>query len=49
MSHPDDTLDGRRGLRAPSAGSLAGQGKGTGAAPTLGGVVRPKAATEVEM
>jgi hypothetical protein len=48
-THPDDPLDGRQGPRAPTAGSLAGRGKGTGAAPTLSGVARSEAAVEVEM
>jgi hypothetical protein len=40
---PHDPLDGRRGPRAPSNGTSAGRGKGTGAAPTCGGVARPEA------
>jgi hypothetical protein len=44
---PDNPLDGCRGLRAPSVGTLAGQGKGTGAAPTHGGVAWPKAVVMV--
>jgi hypothetical protein len=48
MTHLDDPLDGRRGLRAPSAGSPVGQGKGMGAAPILDGVARSKV-TAVEM
>jgi hypothetical protein len=46
---PDDPLDGRRGSRAPSVGTPAGRGKGTGATPTRGGVTRPKVAVVVEM
>jgi hypothetical protein len=48
-ARPDDPLDGHRGSRAPTAGSPVGQGKGTGASPTLCGVVRPKAVVVVEM
>jgi hypothetical protein len=39
---PDNPMERCRGPRALSAGTLAGWGKGTGAAPTLGGVARPK-------
>jgi hypothetical protein len=48
MTHLDDPLDGHRGLRAPSAGSPVGRGKGMGAALILDGVARSKA-TVVEM
>jgi hypothetical protein len=48
-AHPDDPLDGRRGPRAPTNGSPAGRGKGTGATPTLSGVERSKATMVVEM
>jgi hypothetical protein len=37
-AHPDDPLDGHQGLRASTAGSPAGRGKGMGATPTLYGV-----------
>jgi hypothetical protein len=47
-AHPDDPLDGRQGPRAPSVGTPAGQGKGTGAAPTHDGVARLKAAMEMQ-
>jgi hypothetical protein len=43
---PDNPMERCRGLRALSAGTLAGRGKGT-AAPTLGGVARPKATAVV--
>jgi hypothetical protein len=46
MACLEDPFDGRRGLRA-MAGSPASRGKGMGAAPTLSGVVQPKAATVV--
>jgi hypothetical protein len=40
-------MERRRGPMAPSTGTLADQGKGTGAAPTLGGVARLKTAVVV--
>jgi hypothetical protein len=46
-AHPDDPFDGRRGLRA-TAGSPAGEGKGTGAAPTLTDVARLKAVVDLQ-
>jgi hypothetical protein len=36
---PDDPMERQRGLRAPSAGMLAIQGKGAGTSPTCGVVV----------
>jgi hypothetical protein len=49
MTCPDVPLDGHRGPRAPMTGSPAGRGKGTGAAPALCGVARPKSVVAVEM
>jgi hypothetical protein len=46
---PDNPLDGCRGLRAQTACSLAGRGKGMGATPALCGVARPKSTVEVEV
>jgi hypothetical protein len=48
-AHPDDHLDGRRGPRAPTAGSPVDQGKGMGAASTLGNVAWLEAAVAVAM
>jgi hypothetical protein len=48
-AHPNDPLDGHRGPRAPTASLPADRGKGTGAAPSLCGVARPKSAVVVEM
>jgi hypothetical protein len=47
MTLPDDPLDGRRGPRAPLVGTSAGRGKGTGDAPTRGGVAQLKAVAAV--
>jgi hypothetical protein len=42
-----DPMERRRGPRAPSASKPAGQGKGTRASPTHGGVARSNAAVTV--
>jgi hypothetical protein len=46
---PNDPMERRRGPTTLSAGTLAGLGKGMGAAPTLDGVARSKAAAVVVM
>jgi hypothetical protein len=40
---PHDPMERRQGLRAPSVGTPTGRGKGTGVAPTHGGVTQPEA------
>jgi hypothetical protein len=47
MAYPGDPFDVRRGPRA-TVGSPVGRGKGTGATPTLVGVVRPKAVVDLQ-
>jgi hypothetical protein len=44
---PYDPMERRRDPRVPSADKPAGQGKGTGASPTHGGVARSKAAVTI--
>jgi hypothetical protein len=48
-ARPNDTLDGCRGLRAPTTGSPSGRGKGMGPAPALYGVARLKSTVVVEL
>jgi hypothetical protein len=44
---PGDPMERRQGPRAPSAGKLVGQGKGTGASSTRSGVAWPKSTVAV--